>query len=147
MSDFKRVTDSLFVSPQINAADIDAAAGQGITLIVNNRPDGEEGGQPANADLAAIAESKGIKWAAIPVTPGQLSFEAVETMGFALRDAEGPVLAFCRSGTRSCTLWALSEALTQGRTTEDILTHASQAGYDLSDMVPTLEHLQKTNAG
>ncbi|MFC4346362.1 TIGR01244 family sulfur transferase [Kordiimonas lipolytica] len=147
MSDFKKVTDTVSVSPQISKADIDAAADAGFTLIINNRPDGEERSQPANADLAAYAAEKGLKWASIPVVGGQLTFESIEMMSMALKDADGPVLAFCRSGTRSCTLWSLAQALTGAMDTKDILDHAAKAGYDVSGMAPTLEHLKQLHHG
>lgn len=147
MSDFRKVTDAVSVSPQISKADLDAAAEAGFSLIINNRPDGEEGGQPTNADLSAYAEEKGLKWATIPVVGGQLTFEAIESMAFALRDADGKALAFCRSGTRSCTLWALAEAFANGLSTADIVDHATKAGYDVSGMVPTLEHLRQLHHG
>ncbi len=143
MTDFKKVTDTVSVSPQIGKADIDAAAEAGFSLIINNRPDGEEGGQPKNDDLAAYAQEKGLKWATIPVVGGQLTFESIEMMAMALKDADGPVLAFCRSGTRSCTLWSLAQALTGTMETKDILAHAAKAGYDVSGMAPTLDHLKQ----
>jgi len=145
VSDFKKLTDKITVSPQINEASIDAAADMGVTLIINNRPDGEEAGQPTNEDLASYAAGKGIKWAFIPVNPGQMTMEGIESMSFALRDNQ-KVLAYCRTGTRSCTLWGLAEAFVGGTPTPEILSSASAAGYDLSGMAPTLEHLH-ANAG
>jgi len=146
MSTFNKVTDTVSVAPQITADDIDVAAKSGVKLIINNRPDGEEAGQPTNDELAKVAADKGLAWASIPVTAGQLTFEAIESMSFALRDAEGPVLAYCRSGTRSCTLWALAEAFTASRDVADILKLGAGAGYDLSGMAPTLEHLYNSRA-
>lgn len=147
MSDFRKVTDLVSVSPQIDKADIDAAADAGFGLIINNRPDGEEGGQPLNDDLSAYASDKGIKWATIPVVGGQLTFESIEMMAMALKDADKPVLAFCRSGTRSCTLWSLAQAFSNSMETKDIVEHATRAGYDVSGMVPTLEHLRQIQHG
>lgn len=147
MTDFKKVTDTVSVSPQISKADIDKAAEAGVALIINNRPDGEEGSQPKNADLAAYAGEKGIQWASIPVVGGQLAFESIEMMSLALKDADGPVLAFCRSGTRSCTLWSLAQALTDSMPTPEIVEHAAKAGYDVSGMVPTLDHLRQIQHG
>lgn len=140
MSEFKNLTDKIIVSPQISTASIDAAADMGVTLIINNRPDGEETTQPSNDELASYAESKDIKWAFIPVNPGQMTMEGIESMSFALRDSD-KILAYCRTGTRSCTLWGLAEAFVGGTTTPDILASAAAAGYDLSSMAPTLEHL------
>jgi len=144
MTAFREVNEKVLVSPQIGKACIDAAAEQGVTLIINNRPDFEEATQPTNAELAAYAESKGIKWAFIPVVAGQLTMQGIEEMSYALRDSE-KVLAFCRSGTRSCNMWGLAEAYTGGTATPDILSAAIGAGYDLTGIAPTLEHLH-TNA-
>lgn len=144
MSDFRPVSDTIMVSPQIGTACIDAAAEAGFTLIINNRPDFEEEGQPTNEELAAYAETKGLKWAFIPVAGG-LTMEAIESTGYAFRD-NAKVLAFCRTGTRSCNLWGLAEAFLGRTSPEDIVGSAARAGYDLSSMIPTLEHLH-TNAG
>jgi len=140
MADFRQVTDSVSVSPQIELADIDAALAKGFTLIINNRPDGEVENQPTNAELSVYAEGKGLKWTFIPITPGQMTMEAIEVTSLALGDSE-KTLAFCRSGTRSCTLWGLAEAYRAARPVTEIMTLAQQAGYDLSGMAPTLEHL------
>jgi len=145
MSEFRQVTNKLMISPQINTENIDEAVTIGVTLIINNRPDGEEDDQPTNEELAAYAATKNIKWAFIPVNPGQMTMEGIESMSFALRDSE-KVLAYCRSGARSCTLWGLAEAFVGGTATADILKSASDAGYDLSGMAPTLDHLHSTAA-
>lgn len=141
MSQFRKVTEQVSVSPQISVADIDEAAESGVTLIINNRPDGEELDQPTNEELAAYAANKGIKWAHIPIVSGQVTMEAVTSTSYALK-GEPKVLAYCRSGTRSCNLWGLAQAYTSGMETNDILQSAAHAGYDLSGMAPTLDHLQ-----
>jgi len=150
MTEFLEITDSLSVSQQIDTDDIARAAENGIGMIINNRPDGEEGGQPTNASLAEAAEKHGIQWVHIPVVGGQLTMESIEQMALALRDSDdkkaGKTLAFCRTGTRSCTLWGLAEAFTGGLATDEILARGTKAGYDLSGMAPTLEHLRQ-NAG
>ena len=79
-----------------------------MSAIINNRPDGEEMGQPAGDAVRAAAEDHGLAYTAIPVTGAGFSMPQVEAMGAALEAAGGPVLAFCRSGTRSCNLWALA---------------------------------------
>ena len=147
MSDFRILTGLVAVSPQIGTADIDEAAEAGVTLIINNRPDGEEVGQPTNDELKAYAESKGIKWAHIPVAGGALSFEPVGQMAECIFKADGPILAFCRSGTRSCTLWALAQNLSDDYSVEGIIGAASDVGYDLSHMASTLEDLRQQQVG
>ena len=116
-----------FVSGQIAPDDVAAAASAGIRTIINNRPDGEEPGQPSGAEIEAAAEAAGLGYRHIPVAGG-----FSETLVAAMADAlsEGPALAFCRSGTRSTYLWALARAR-QGRPAESILEAAVAAGYDL----------------
>ena len=113
---------------QLTVDDIDEAAASGIRLIVNNRPDGEEPGQPSSAQIEAAARAAGLDYRHIPVAggfaPGQ-----VEAMAEALE--EGPVLAFCRSGTRSTYLWALARARL-GDDADELVGKATAAGYDLS---------------
>lgn len=130
MSQFNTIEDQKFyASPQIGTADIDAAAEMGVTVIINNRPDGEEVGQVTNADLAAYAAGKGIKWHHIPLMPGQLTPDHITGTAQVLSDATGPVLAFCRSGTRSSMLWGLSQAA-GGMAIDEIMAKTAAGGYD-----------------
>lgn len=147
MSNFRTVTDRVSVAPQISKGDIDAAAANGVTLIVNNRPDGEEMNQPTNAELAAYANEKGVNWQHIPVVSGELTVQAIQELADAMAENKGKILAYCRSGTRSCTLWGLAAAFTGGTTTENIIAKASAAGYDLSGFQPTLDTLQGKRGG
>jgi uncharacterized protein (TIGR01244 family) len=112
---------------QLTAGDLDEAAAQGIRLIVNNRPDGEEAGQPASAEIEAAARAAGLDYRHIPIAGG-FPPEQVEAMARALE--QGPVLAFCRSGTRSTFLWALARAR-RGAAAEESVAAAAAAGYDL----------------
>jgi uncharacterized protein (TIGR01244 family) len=126
---FKSLDDSTFVSGQIDPADLPAIAAAGVTLIVNNRPDGEEPGQPAGVRIAAAARATGLDYRHIPVAGG-LSPEQVAAMAEALDSATGKVLAFCKSGTRSTWLWALARRQS-GEDGESLLAKAAVAGYDL----------------
>lgn len=112
---------------QLNVGDLDQAAAQGIRLIVNNRPDGEEPGQPSSADIEAAARAAGLDYRHIPVAGG-FTPEQVEAMARALE--RGPVLAFCRSGTRSTFLWALARSA-RGVPAGESVAAAAAAGYDL----------------
>jgi sulfide:quinone oxidoreductase len=132
----KTLTDTLSVSPQLSPDDIDAAAATGFGIIINNRPDGEEPGQPRSADLAARAAAAGIAYAHIPVVSGQIDSDAITAFGDALSAAEGKALAFCRTGTRSTTLWALGQA--SRLTVDEIVGIAATAGYDLAGLRPRL---------
>lgn len=128
------LSKDLSVSTQIAVADMAPLVAQGFRSVINNRPDGEEPGQPSNATLAAAAGQAGLEYRHIPVVPGQLQESQVTAFAAALADMPGPVLAFCRTGTRSSTLWAL-----QAKGSADaILETARVAGYDLSALRPRL---------
>lgn len=134
MSQFRRVTDQLSVSPQISVADVDEAARAGFRTIVNNRPDGEEPSQPSGHEIEAAAQAAGLAYYHIPVRGGPTP-EQVETTGKVFAQAHGPVLAFCRSGTRSIVAWSLSQALSGARSREELIGLGRQAGYDLSGVL------------
>jgi uncharacterized protein (TIGR01244 family) len=135
MSQFRRVTDQVSVSPQISLADVEAAARQGFKLIVNNRPDDEEPGQPSSSAVQAAAAAAGLAYAHIPVTGGPTR-EQVETQRALIAEADGPVLAFCRSGTRSIVTWSLGEALSGARSRDELVDLGREAGYDLAGVLP-----------
>lgn len=131
MTDFRRVTDQLSVSPQISTADVDRAAAEGFRTLINNRPDGEEPTQPAGSEIEQAARAAGLAYFHIPVRGGPTP-EQVETMARVVGEADGPVLAFCRSGTRSITTWALGQAATGARPRDELIALGRGAGYDLS---------------
>jgi uncharacterized protein (TIGR01244 family) len=135
MTQFRRVTDRISVSPQISVADIDDAAGQGFRLIVNNRPDGEDPAQPPSRELEAAAAAAGVAYAHVPVRGGPTA-EQVETQRRLVEQADGPTLAFCRSGNRSIVTWALGEALSGARSRDELIRLGRDAGYDLSGVLP-----------
>lgn len=126
------IDDQVLIAGQIRSGDIAEAAALGVTTIVNNRPDGEEPGQPAGAEIEAAARAAGIGYAYLPVAGGIAPGQAGE-MAAILDRAEGKVLAFCRSGTRSTYLWALARTL-QGGDGETLIARAAAAGYDLTPL-------------
>ena len=136
----KRLTDTLSVAPQISEGDLAALAAQGFRSVINNRPDGEAGDQPASAVLAAAAARAGLAYRDIPVISGQLDAQ-VAAFGKALAELPAPVLAFCRTGTRSTTLWALDAVLAQP--VADVVQTAAEAGYDLAALRPRLEQARQ----
>lgn len=137
---FIPLADNIDVSPQISLDQVAAAKAQGVTMIINNRPDGEEMGQPDGAAIQAVAEALGLAYVAIPITHAGFSPPQLDAMAAALAEATGPVLAYCRSGTRSCNLWAL--AMAKGGADPDMLEEkAGQARYDLSGIRPMLDAL------
>jgi uncharacterized protein (TIGR01244 family) len=124
----RRLDPTTFVAPsQIGSADIPAIAAAGIRLIVNNRPDGEDPGQPTSGEIEAAARAAGLGYCHIPVAGG-FPADRIEAMAQALE--HGPLLAFCRSGTRSTWLWALARR-TRGADAEILIEQAAEAGFDL----------------
>lgn len=135
--------DAIAVAPQIDPADLVAVKAAGFVAVVNNRPDDEEPGQPAGDAIRAAAAAAGLGYAAIPIVPGGFGHAQLDAMTAALVAADGPVLAFCRSGTRSCHLWALAAAKA-GRDPALLVARAEAAGYDLDPLRPTLDALAAT---
>jgi len=135
--DIKNITPDLSVSPQVMPQDVGVAAGLGFRSLIINRPDGEAADQPDHEKILAAAKSHGLDVRYVPVVPGKLTDADVAAFGTAMRELPAPALAFCRTGTRSATLWALSQA---GHLSADaILKAANSAGYDLSGLGARLE--------
>jgi uncharacterized protein (TIGR01244 family) len=142
MPDFRRVTDDFYVSPQLEAADVTAAAAAGFRTVVSNRPDGEQPGQVTAAEVEAAARAAGLAFHSLALSsPSAASPSDIAALETVMRDAPGPVLAYCRSGTRSVTLWALAAVKSGARTPEAAIEAARGAGYDLSPMAATLRSL------
>ncbi|MBX7249614.1 MAG: TIGR01244 family phosphatase [Caulobacteraceae bacterium] len=130
-SQFRKVTENFWVSPQLLEEHVAAAAEAGFRSLINNRPDGEEPGQPTGAQVEQWARAHGLDYAALPVS-GQMTRETVEAMGDLVAGSKKPCLAFCRSGMRSISVWAMAESLAGRRVREDLLERGTAAGYDLS---------------
>jgi uncharacterized protein (TIGR01244 family) len=141
MSEFKRVTPDFSVAGQLEPGDIARAAAEGYKIIVINRPEGEDPGQPKVADIKAAAEAAGLEFKAIPFTGLPPAPAIVAETAAMLDEAKGPVLAYCRTGKRSITAWAMAEALAGNRRPDEILALADKAGYDLSGARGALETL------
>jgi sulfide:quinone oxidoreductase len=140
--DLHKLNDDLTVAGQIDPAEIPLLAAQGIRSIICNRPDGEVPGQPPFSAVRQAAAEAGIRTLHLPVVSNAIGEEDVTSFGKALDELPKPILAYCRSGTRSAVLWSLSEAA-GGRSIQDILSKAAQAGYDLSALSPRLEKMQR----
>ena len=124
----RRLDETTWVAPrQIFPADVPALAAQGIHVLVNNRPDGEEPGQPRSVEIAAAAAAAGLEYRHIPIAGG-FPAERIEAMAQAMD--QGIVLAFCRTGTRSTGLWALAR-FARGAEADRLVRQAAEAGYDL----------------
>ena len=137
MTQAKWVTDDFAVAEQLTADDVDAMAAAGFKSIICNRPDGESYGQPPRYEIEAVAEEHDIKFSYIPVVSGQLTMEDIAAMSAALDDLPKPILAFCRSGTRSIQLWGLASGI-KGLAPEAIVSAGAAAGYDLSGVASWL---------
>jgi uncharacterized protein (TIGR01244 family) len=96
------------VAPQVRPEDLASLKEAGYAALVNNRPDGEEPGQPRSAELRQAAERAGLRYAYIPIAPGQMTETDAQALRRIIADAKGPVLAFCRTGNRSTKLWELA---------------------------------------
>ncbi len=130
--DIKRIDERVSVSPQIGIDDVARIKAAGFVAIINNRPDGEDPTQPPGASIAEAAAAAGLRYFAIPLGRDGVRDELIEATRQAFDSVDGPVLAYCRSGTRSTTLWALSQAGHEA--TEDIIGKAAGAGYDISHL-------------
>ena len=133
MSQFRMVTDAFQVSPQITPDEARAAGEAGVKLIINNRPDGEAPDQPKSADIEAAARSAGALFRALQFV-GRPTPEVARAQAEAVAAAGGPVLAYCRTGTRSITAWALGEA-GLGRDRAELVRLGAAAGYDLGPVL------------
>lgn len=140
MSGFRKLTENVLVSPQLALEDVASAAAAGVAVIVNNRPDGEDPEAPQGDEISAAAAAAGLNYVAIPIGHSGFSEPQVNAMIAALEQAEGPILAYCRSGTRSTFLWALAAAK-QGENPDTIARTAIQAGYDVSPIRAMIDML------
>ncbi len=129
--DIRKITDDFSVAPQIGVADVAAVAAAGFRAVICNRPDGEAADQPRSDDVAAAVRASGMEWRMLPVS--QIGRADADAFGQMLAELPKPVLAFCRSGTRSTTLWSLSEI--NKRPAQDILARTRAAGYDMTALV------------
>ncbi len=138
---FRKIDDKTYASPQIGVAEVAYAKALGIGMIINNRPENESDDQTPGAEIEAAAQAASIAYVAIPVSHAGFSMPQVEAMQQALAQAgDTPVLAYCRSGTRSTLLWALAQARS-GMTPDDIAAKAADAGYDISPIRATVDML------
>jgi uncharacterized protein (TIGR01244 family) len=138
---FVKLAEGIFVSPQITLDSVAEASALGVKLIINNRPEGESDDQTSGAEIEAAARAAEIGYVAIPVTHSGFSEPQVKAMAGALEVAKGPVLAYCRSGTRSTLLWALAES-SQGGDPDALTNMAAKAGYDVSPIRPLMDMLK-----
>ena len=105
---FAKISDSYSVATQIDPADVEYFAREGFTAIVCNRPDGEDPGQPTSDSIRKACEQHGIDFHMIPVQGHGVAPATVQQFLDVMKKADGPVLGYCRSGTRSAILWQIA---------------------------------------
>jgi len=130
--ELKRINEHVSVSPQISPDDVAAIKAAGFVAIINNRPDGESPDQPDGAVIEKAAHDAGLAYHHIPLGREGVTPQMVEETKSVLEGSAGPVFCYCRSGTRSTTLWALSQAGKQPAA--EIISAAANAGYDMSHL-------------
>lgn len=135
---FRKLTDDVLVAPQISVDTVTAAAAEGVTLIVNNRPEDESADQTPGPEIEAAAQELGLDYIAIPVTHAGFAEWQVTAMADALEGTNGKILAYCRSGTRSTLLWALARA-SKGDHPAVLAEKAADAGYDLTPITAMMD--------
>ena len=140
--DIKDINKRISVSPQITAADVKAIADAGFRAIICNRPDGEGADQPTFEEIDTAAKAAGLETLYLPIVSGKVEDADAAKFGDALDALPGPVLAYCRTGTRSATLWSLSQA--KSLPVSDILAATKSAGYDMGGVVRRIANGGKT---
>lgn len=138
--DFKRLSESLAVSPQIAPREVAEIATAGYRSILCNRPDGEETGQPDFEAVSQAAHEAGIEARHVPVVSGQMTQDDIDGFRSALAEMPSPVLAYCRTGTRCAVLWSVIKF--GELPSDDILRATGEAGYDMSGLIAKLEREQ-----
>lgn len=124
----RQLDEKVLVSGQISPGDITVLVEQGVTMLVNNRPDGEEPGQPLGTEIEEAAQAAGIEYRSIPIIRGIGPADA-DAMQDAINATRGRMLAFCRSGTRSALAWALAKS-EEGMPRDEIEQSLASAGVD-----------------
>jgi sulfide:quinone oxidoreductase len=140
--EFRKINEDITVSPQITRDDVAGIAAAGYRAIICNRPDGEGADQQSFEEIEAAAKQHGLEARYMPVVSGKVEDSSADEFGRALRTLPGPVFAYCRTGTRSATLWSLSQAKTMQPA--EILMAARNAGYDMAGVVRRIVNGGKT---
>ena len=141
----KSVNREFWVADQITAQDLPEIAHQGIRTILCNRPDGEGADQPNIIEIQQVAIQFGIQVEYLPVVSGKVYDEQAQQFKQCYQQAAKPLLAYCRTGTRSITLWALSQVAEQSL--DQMLLTGKGLGYDLQGLVPRLSQQSQPQSG
>ncbi|MFL4471567.1 TIGR01244 family sulfur transferase [Tateyamaria armeniaca] len=135
--DIREITPNYFAAPQLDPADMGDIKAAGITTVICNRPDAEVPPAFQADSIEAAARAAGLNFVRLPLTHQTMTPPNVAAQMEHLKSSDGPVLAYCASGTRSTVIWCLGQAGEMA--TDDILEAARAAGYDLGNMRPTLD--------
>ena len=135
--EIKPLDDDVSVSAQIAPVDVEDIARRGFRTLICNRPDGEDVGQPSFDEIAAVARDAGMQVVFQPVTSATIDVEAARRFAETLEASPGPVLAYCRSGTRCTTLWTIAGVLA-GKPKKELRSAAARAGYDMTNLLQRL---------
>ncbi len=127
------LTKNVAVSPQITIADIATLKAIGFKSIICNRPDGEDSNQQSHQEIEIEADKNGLSFSYLPVINTAVSNGAIRQFKNDLKTLPPPILAYCRTGTRSATLWSFSQALE--RDIPEIIKRTKSAGYDMSSVI------------
>ncbi|MYM39412.1 bifunctional protein tyrosine phosphatase family protein/NAD(P)/FAD-dependent oxidoreductase [Duganella qianjiadongensis] len=131
--EFHTLSAALSVAAQILPDDLAQIRAAGFQSIICNRPDGEAGDQPLYAEIERAAQEQGLRTYYLPAVSGKVSDEQGQLFGQVLAELPKPVLAYCRTGMRSTTMWALAEA--RSKSLPEIVAVAQKAGYDMKGVV------------
>ena len=135
----RQITPRYHVSPQITPEDIPAIKAAGYVRVICNRPDMENPPALQAEAMGTAARAAGLDFQVLPLTHQTMTPENIARQKALYDEAEGPVLAYCASGTRCSVIWALGQV--GKRSVDDVLSQTAQAGYDLAGLRPTLEAL------
>lgn len=127
-----KITDKLSVSKQPDVTTFGDLAKSGFTAIINNRPDGEDAAQPGTVAENKAADAAGLAYSHIPVTGATITEADIREFHAVLDRADGPVLAHCKGGTRSLTLYVLGEVLAGRMRADDVVAFGQERGFDLA---------------
>ncbi|MBS0385670.1 MAG: TIGR01244 family phosphatase [Proteobacteria bacterium] len=140
MAEFRRLSPDFAVAPQLTLEDIARAGAEGFGTIIKNRSENEDPGQPSEADIVAATKAAGMTFRALPFQGPPPPAVVAETV-LIMEQSPRPILAYCRSGTRSAMAWGMAQALSGAAGPDEIVEAAARAGYDLSRARSALETL------
>lgn len=135
--DLRPITDTYTVAPQLAPGDMADLAAQGVRTVICNRPDAENPAPLQAAAMQDAVEAAGMAFVFNPIVGGAMTQDNIDEQADAIAASDGPVVAYCASGTRSTVVWAFGVA--GDMATDDILAHAARGGYQLEGLRPELD--------